>query len=411
MTRRKVMFVFGTRPEAIKLAPVILALAEHERFIPVVTVTAQHRALLDQVLTLFGIQPDFDCNIIRPRQSLTELTGRAMRRLAPLVKAEEPALVVVQGDTTTAFAGALVAFYHQVPVAHVEAGLRTGNRYSPYPEELNRRLITQLASLHLAPTAAAARNLRSEGVDPARVVITGNTVIDALLRTVDAASRLGTAPAVAGLEPNSRRIVLVTTHRRESWGGPMRAVARALVDVARRHPDVVVVCPLHPNPTVRNAVLPIVAEQPNIRVVEPLAYGDFCQLLHRSYLVVTDSGGIQEEAPSLGIPVLVLRDTTERPEGVAAGSVALVGTDERVVADRISALLADKRAYDAMQRVTNPYGDGRATERTVAAFSHLFGDSPRPDEFRPQSARSSWSDGRADTRILLDVGSARIGEP
>lgn len=393
-TARRVMFVFGTRPEAIKLAPVVLELAHDPRFRPVVAVTAQHRALLDQVLGLFGIRPDYDCNILRDGQTLTDVTVRALTTLSPVVASERPDLVVVQGDTTTAFVGALVAFYHRIPVAHVEAGLRTGDPYAPFPEELNRRLITQLASLHLAPTPLTAGNLRTEGVDPARVFVTGNTVIDALLRTVRAAGgSLGsTDPSLALLDGDTRRVVLVTTHRRESWGAPMRAVASALVEVARRHPDVVLVCPLHPNPRVREAVLPVVARQDNILVVDPLPYGPFCRLLDRCHLVVTDSGGIQEEAPSLGKPVLVLRDNTERPEGVSAGTVELVGTDAGRVAARITELLDDARAYEAMQRVANPYGDGHAAARTVAAFAYFFGDGPPPEEFDPQLPWPSWTE-------------------
>lgn len=390
----KVMFVFGTRPEAIKLAPVVLAVAEDRRFTPVVAVTAQHRGLLDQVLELFGIHADFDCDILRPGQTLTELTARSLTSLSPLIERERPDLVVVQGDTTTAFVGALAAFYHRVPVAHVEAGLRTGDPYSPFPEELNRRLITQLSSVHLAPTPRSAATLTAEGVAPARVFVTGNTVIDALLCTVrDGARHLAAAAApVAALAHDPRRVVLVTTHRRESWGAPMRAVASALVRVARQHPDVLFVCPLHPNPTVRAAVVPIVAGEGNILVVEPLAYGPFCGLLGRCHLVVTDSGGIQEEAPSLGKPVLVLRDNTERPEGVTAGAVELVGTDPATVAARISALLDDPLEYEAMRRVANPYGDGRAAERTVAAFASFLGQGPPPDEFVPQPAEPPWSD-------------------
>ena len=404
------MVVFGTRPEAIKLAPVILALREDRRFAPVVTVTAQHRALLDQVLELFDIRPDFDCNILRDRQTLTQVTERALTGLSPVVESERPDLVVVQGDTTTAFVGALVAFYHHVPVAHVEAGLRTGNPYSPFPEELNRRLITQLTSLHLAPTALAASNLHAEGVDPARVLVTGNTVIDALLRTVGNGCALGPAGSPLGaLEDDPRRVVLVTTHRRESWGEPMRAVAHALVEVARTHSDVVIVYPLHPNPRVREVVLPVVRNQHNILVVEPLSYGPFCQLLNRSHVVVTDSGGIQEEAPSLGKPVLVLRDTTERPEGVAAGTVATVGTDARTVAHRISVLLDDQTAYEAMRQVANPYGDGQGALRTLAAFAHYFGEGLRPEDFSVERPSHSWSKACSTARVAVNsAGATRI---
>lgn len=379
------MVVFGTRPEAIKLAPVVLALNTSTVFDPVVVVTAQHREMLDQVLDLFGIRPDVDLDLIRHHQSLSELTARVLGSLAPVISSARPDVVVVQGDTTTTLAGALTAFYHHIPVVHIEAGLRTQNRYSPFPEEVNRRLTSQLTTLHLAPTATSRANLVGEGVCPDAVVVTGNTVIDALAWAVER-----TLPAVdatlAGIEADSRALILVTAHRRESWGAAMEGIGRALAEIGSRRPEVLIVFPIHRNPDVRRAIQQAVAGVPNIALVEPLSYGDFVRLLERCYLILTDSGGIQEEGPSLGKPVLVMRDTTERPEAVAAGTVALVGTDpDRIVAS-VGRLLDDRRAYESMGHAINPYGDGQATRRTLAALAHMFGEGPRPDEFDPLSS-------------------------
>lgn len=378
---RRVMIVFGTRPEAIKLAPVVEALERSDRFEPVVVVTAQHREILDQVLTLFGIVPRHDLAIIRSRQTLTQITVRALEGLVPLVEKEEPDLVVVQGDTTTAFVGALAAFYCRVPVAHVEAGLRTGDVLAPYPEEMNRRLITRLGALHLAPTQTARAALLAEGVDPATVVVTGNTVIDALHRTVALRVPYGD-PALADVDTDPRRVLLVTAHRREAWGEGMRAVGGALADLAAAHPDLLVVFPIHPNPVVREAILPAVAAHPNVRVVEPLPYGEFARLMERSHLILTDSGGVQEEAPSLGKPVLVMRDTTERPEAVTAGTARLVGNDRTTIVKVVEHLLADPAAYDRMASAINPYGDGRSAPRVEAAIARLLGLGGEVDEFR-----------------------------
>ncbi|PZS18029.1 MAG: UDP-N-acetylglucosamine 2-epimerase (non-hydrolyzing) [Acidimicrobiales bacterium] len=375
------MVVFGTRPEAIKMAPVVLALAESSVLEPVVVVTAQHRAMLDQVLELFDIKPDFDLDIIRERQTLTGVTLAALGGLSPLVESEAPAALLVQGDTTTTLTAALAAFYHQIPVVHLEAGLRTGDRLSPYPEEVNRRLTTQLSSLHLAPTSTAKSNLLAENVDASSIVVTGNTVIDALLWTVERCLAYGD-PALDDLDDDNRRVLLVTAHRRESWGVPMDAIGQALAEIATAEPDLVVVFPIHANPVVRHSILPAVKGLANVRVVEPLAYGGFARLMVRSHLILTDSGGIQEEGPSLGKPVLVMRDKTERPEGVSAGTVRLVGTRRLDIVTAVSQLLHEPGAHAAMANAVNPYGDGRAAERTVAAVAHLLGDGPPPDEFQ-----------------------------
>ncbi len=373
------MTVFGTRPEAIKLAPVLLALRDRPEFRSVVTVTAQHREMLDQVLDLFAIRPDHDLAVQRDEQTLTGITVRALEGLDGLLAGDQVDLVVVQGDTTTTFAAALAAFYHHIPVVHVEAGLRTGNAASPFPEEINRRLTTRLSTLHLAPTARNVANLRADGVPADSIVCTGNTVIDALRHAVALQVPFG-EHELAGVESDPRRLVLVTVHRRESWGPTMDGIGRALARLAA-DPDVLIVIPIHRNPVVRRSILPAVEGLTNVLVVEPLPYGAFARLLDRAHLVLTDSGGIQEEAPSLGKPVLVLRDTTERPEAVEAGTVALVGTDEARIVESAERLLADADAYQRMARAVNPYGDGRAAARTVAALAWFVGEGPRPAEF------------------------------
>lgn len=379
---RKVMVIFGTRPEAIKMAPLILALQDDPDFEPRIVVTGQHRHMLDQVLDLFGITPHHDLDIGRDRQTLTGVTQRALGGLDELIAEEKPDLVVVQGDTTSTFVGALAAFYNKIPVAHMEAGLRTGDVYSPYPEEINRRLTTQLTALHLAPTPTSAANLKSENVDPDAVICTGNTVIDALFGALQQPVAWD-EPGLAGLHHSDRPVLLVTAHRRESWGAPMQAIGRALARIARAEPELEIVFPIHLNPVVREAIQPAVAGLPNVRLIEPLGYGDFCHLMNRSHLVLTDSGGVQEEAPGLGKPVLVMRDTTERPEAVVAGTVQLVGTDEDRIVREVRHLLHDRDAYQRMAQAVNPYGDGKAAQRTVAALRHFFGEGDRPEEFAP----------------------------
>ena len=379
---RRIMVIYGTRPEAVKVAPLIQELQASPLFTPVVTVTAQHRSMLDQVNEVFGITPDFDLDIHQPGQTLTSITTRALAGVQQLLAEHRPDAVVVQGDTTTVFAAALAAFYERIPVVHLEAGLRTNDPYSPYPEEINRRLATQLATLHLAPTATSKANLLAENVDPATVVVTGNTVIDALLW---ASSRdLGYGhPALAGLDDTTAPVLLVTAHRRESWGAPMRAVGRALARIATAHPDLRVVFPMHANPLVREAVLPAIEHLPNVTVTGPLPYGGFSALMKRATVILTDSGGVQEEGPSLGKPVLVMRETTERPEAVQAGTVRLVGTDEDLIVKSASRLLTDRAAYTAMAGAINPYGDGHAAQRSVAALACHFGLGPAPAEFLP----------------------------
>lgn len=378
---KRVMVIYGTRPEAIKLAPVIRALRASSQFSPIVTLTGQHRRLADQANRTLAIQPDHDLDIIQPRQSLHGLTARALQRLATPLQRERPDAVVVQGDTTSAFAGALAAFYEQIPVVHVEAGLRTGDIHSPFPEEANRRLTSQIAALHLAPTQVSEHNLTLSGISPDKVLVTGNTVIDALLWAVRQHAPYGNA-ALEALHGTDRPVLLVTTHRRESWGARMRGLAQAVAKLARAHPDLSIVLPVHPNPVVREALLPALDGLDNAIVTEPLGYCAFARLLRRATVVLTDSGGVQEEAPSLGKPVLVTRDTTERPEAISAGTARLVGTKPERIYAEVSHLLTSPQAYQGMATAVNPYGDGRAAQRTVHAIAHMFGLATRPAPFK-----------------------------
>lgn len=382
---KRVTVIYGTRPEAIKLAPVIRALHQAPRLSPVITLTGQHRAIVEQVNNLFDLRPDHDLDVIQPRQSLDGLTARVLEGITRTLRAERPDAVVVQGDTTSAFAGALAAFYEHVPVVHVEAGLRTGDIYSPFPEEANRRLTSQIASLHLAPTPVSQDNLLWGGIDAGDVLVTGNTVIDALLWTIGQRVPYG-SEELELVDSSEAPVLLVTTHRRESWGRQMREVARAVAKLACRHPDITVVLPVHPNPVVREALLPALDGMRNVLMVDPMSYGAFARLLRRSTIVLTDSGGVQEEAPSLGKPVLVMRDTTERPEAVSAGTARLVGTDADRVYQEVDHLLTDGRAYRSMANAVNPYGDGHAADRTVGAIEHMFDLGPRPEPFRPADA-------------------------
>ena len=384
------MLAYGTRPEAIKMAPIIEEINRSAHLSPVIVVTGQHREMLDQVNGLFGIVPDHDLDIMRARQTLAEITTRTITAITRVIAAERPDAMVVQGDTTTSFAAALSAFYEQVPVVHVEAGLRTLNRYSPFPEEINRRLTSQVASLHLAPTPGAAQNLYANGVFPHEVIVTGNTVIDALLATV--AKRLPyTDGALERLTSSGRRIVLITSHRRESWGDGMRRISAAVVRLASSHADVTFVIPAHLNPVVRDQLLPPLRGLPNVLIIEPLAYGQFARLMSDSYLLLTDSGGVQEEGPSLGKPVLVLRDITERPEAVDAGTARLIGTNDDVIVREVSQLLDDVEQYQQMARAINPYGDGAAAARSVQAIEHMFGLGPRPQPFVQRVAEGALS--------------------
>lgn len=368
--RVKVLAVFGTRPEAIKMAPVVLKLAEAADINSAVCVTAQHRQMLDQVLELFGIVPEFDLDLMRAGQDLYDITSAVLNGLRDVLRSYRPDLVLVHGDTTTTLAASLAAYYEQIPVGHVEAGLRTGNIYSPWPEEINRRVTGAITRLHFAPTARARDNLLGENVPPERVIVTGNTVIDALL---DVADRLKSDPHVAdGFRErlplhDSRRLVLVTGHRRESFGGGFERICQALARLAKRL-DVEIVYPVHLNPNVKGPVEERLGGLPNVHLIAPLDYLPFVYLMERADIILTDSGGVQEEAPSLGKPVLVMRDTTERPEAVEAGTVRLVGTDDDLIVAETCRLLDDHHAYQAMSRAHNPYGDGFAAGRILEAI-------------------------------------------
>lgn len=369
----KVLTVFGTRPEAIKMAPLTLQLAADERFDAKVCVTAQHREMLDQVLSLFELIPDFDLNIMKPGQDLNDVTCGILQGLKSIFEEFKPDIVLVHGDTATTFATTLAAYYQQIPVGHVEAGLRTGNLYSPWPEEGNRKLTGALAKLHFAPTETSKQNLLDEGIDPAHIYVTGNTVIDALL---DVAHKLNTNKALAQEQAErfpmleaSKRLVLVTGHRRESFGGGFERICQALVDTAKAHPDTQILYPVHLNPNVREPVNRLLADIDNVHLIEPQDYLPFVYLMNRAHIILTDSGGIQEEAPSLGKPVLVMRDTTERPEAVSAGTVKLVGTNAATITSELTRLLTSEEAYNAMSYAHNPYGNGTACKQIRDALA------------------------------------------
>ncbi len=384
MKKIKLMTVFGTRPEAIKMCPLVLEMQKYPDFIePIVAVTAQHREMLDQVLQLFAIKPDYDLNIMTAGQTLYDVTGRALAGLKDVLAEAQPDMVLVHGDTTTTFVGALASFYAQIPVGHVEAGLRTGNKFSPYPEEMNRKLTGAIADIHFAPTSTSKNNLLKENIDPAAIVVTGNTVIDALQTTVKADYRftdVGLQKALAG----GNRLILVTTHRRENLGEPMRHVYQALRKVLENHPDVEAIFPVHKNPKVREIVNEELGKLAQVHLIEPLDYEPFANLMAKVDIVLTDSGGIQEEAPALGKPVLVLRDTTERPEAVDAGTVKLVGTVYDDVFRETSLLLDDIKYYQSMAEAANPYGDGRACERIIRKILYENGyDIKILSEFSP----------------------------
>jgi UDP-N-acetylglucosamine 2-epimerase (non-hydrolysing) len=374
MTAPKVLLIFGTRPEAIKLFPVVQALAGRGDLQVRTCVTAQHRGLLDQVLDIAGLRPDIDLDLMTPGQSLDQLTARLLTELGAVLDAERPDRVIIQGDTATAMVGALVAYYRRIPVAHVEAGLRSGDIYQPWPEEVNRRIVAPIADLHFAPTETAAEALRRENIDPATIHVTGNTVIDALHAT---RARIAADPALAaGLDAVAerfagKRLVLVTTHRRENFGA-MAGIASAIARIADRG-DTAVLFPMHPNPNVVSVMERILGDRADIARVEPLDYPHFIRALGLADIVLTDSGGVQEEAPALGKPVLVMRETTERPEGVEAGTARLVGTDEGRIVSEISTLLDDTAAYQAMARAHNPFGDGHAAARIAGIVAHGFG--------------------------------------
>lgn len=378
----KVLLVFGTRPEAIKMAPVIKELEKFPaEFRARVCVTAQHRQMLDQVLRLFEISPDYDLNIMKPGQDLFDITCEVIQGLKPVLTAESPDIVLVHGDTTTTMAASLAAYYSRLPVGHVEAGLRTGNKFAPFPEEINRRLTGALADLHFAPTEASRDNLLAEGVAADNIYVTGNTVVDALFSVSE---KLAGSPALKGryeerfsfLDP-ARRLVLVTGHRRENFGEGFDSICRALADIASARPDIEILYPVHLNPNVQEPVRRLLGEEglQNVHLVEPVDYLPFVYLMNRAYLIITDSGGVQEEAPSLGKPVLVMRDTTERPEAVSAGTVRLTGTDRKRLVGEALRLLDDPEAYSRMSTAHNPYGDGMAASRIAGALRGRFARS------------------------------------
>ncbi len=364
MKKWKVMTIFGTRPEAIKMAPLVLELQKHpEQIESIVTVTAQHRQMLDQVLETFKITPDYDLNIMKDRQTLIDVTTNALQGLDKVMKEAKPDIVLVHGDTATTFIASLAAFYNQIAIGHVEAGLRTWNKYSPYPEEMNRQLTGVMADLHFAPTEVSKKNLLDENKNPETIFVTGNTAIDALATTV---SEHYSHPVLEKI--GSDRMILLTAHRRENLGEPMRHMFRAITRILAEHEDVQVVYPVHMNPAVREIANEILGDHKRVHLIEPLEVFDFHNFAANSYMILTDSGGVQEEAPSLGKPVLVLRDTTERPEGIAAGTLKLAGTEEETIYSLAKQLIEDTNAYEAMAKASNPYGDGHASERIVEAL-------------------------------------------
>ena len=380
MAKIKVMTVFGTRPEAIKMAPVVLGLKRRsDEFEEVTVVTGQHREMLDQVLTIFHIQPSYDLNIMKSRQTLADITSSVLLKLGQIIAKEQPDIVLVHGDTTTTFAASISAFYQQTKVCHVEAGLRTWNKYSPYPEEMNRQLTDVLSDLYFAPTAQSRANLLQEHHPDKQIFVTGNTAIDALDQTVQDDYHHEVLDLI---DPN-KKMILVTMHRRENQGEPMRRVFKVMRDVVESHPDIEIIYPVHLNPVVQEAADSILGHHQRIHLIEPLDVVDFHNLAARSYFIMTDSGGVQEEAPSLGKPVLVLRDTTERPEGVQAGTLKLVGTDPKTVKKAMLQLLDDQAEYQRMADAKNPYGDGHASQRILDAILYEFGKrETRPAPFK-----------------------------
>ncbi|AJS61657.1 non-hydrolyzing UDP-N-acetylglucosamine 2-epimerase [Paenibacillus sp. IHBB 10380] len=385
MSKIKVMTIFGVRPEAIKMAPLILELQKHPEHIEsVVCVTAQHRELLDQVLDVFGIHPDYDLDVMKDRQSLNEISIRVLEGLEPVLREAKPDIVLVHGDTLTTFLASYASLMQQIKVGHVEAGLRTWNKLSPFPEEMNRQLTGILADLHFAPTDWSAGNLKKENKSESSIYITGNTVTDVFQYTVQQGYRHPVLDWASG-----KKLILMTAHRRESQGEPHRHIFRAIKRIADEFEDVAIVYPVHPSPAVKEPAYEILGNHPRIKLIEPLDVVDLHNFYPHTHLILTDSGGLQEEAPSFGVPVLVLRDTTERPEGIEAATLELVGTDEEKVYERTKNLLINQEAYDIMSRAANPYGDGRASERIVNAILHHFGiNEERPEEFHRMVTKS-----------------------
>ncbi|NBD26779.1 non-hydrolyzing UDP-N-acetylglucosamine 2-epimerase [Paenibacillus glycinis] len=382
MSKLKVMTVFGTRPEAVKMAPLVLELQKHpEEIESVVCVTAQHRQMLDQVLDFFKIVPDYDLNVMKDRQTLTETTVRVLEGLEPVLRESKPDIVLVHGDTLTCFLASYAAFLQQIPVGHVEAGLRTWNKLSPYPEEMNRQLVGVLADVHFAPTEWSANNLRKENKPESAIYVTGNTAADVFQYTVDKSFAHPVIDWAAG-----KRMILMTAHRREALGEPHRNIFRAVKRIADEFEDAAIVYAVHPNPAVREPANEILGNHPRVKLIEPLDVFEFHNFYPHAHMIMTDSGGLQEEAPSFGVPTLVLRDTTERPEGIEAGTLELVGTDEAAVYERARALLSDAQLYGRMSRAANPYGDGQASVRIVQAILHHFGRvGERPAPFTQRS--------------------------
>lgn len=385
MSAPKIMTVYGTRPEAIKVAPVIKALEADSRFESIPVTTGQHREMLDQVNAQFGITPAYDLDIMRPGQTLNGIVARAIEGLDKIIEEVEPDVIISQGDTSTAMAAAIAGFNRGVKIVHLEAGLRTGNILSPFPEEANRRLIGQVAALHLAPTEESKRNLQREDFRTANIVVAGNTVIDALLEATSWDTKFSDERLQAAADSDAR-LVLFTTHRRENLDA-MSNIGRAMARLADAYPDIIFVLPAHLNPKVRAAVFPEIEGHDNILVTEPLPYNEFTKLMARAHIVLTDSGGVQEEAPALGKPVLVMRENTERPEAVTAGTVRLIGTDEDRIVSEAQVLLDTPAAYDAMANAVNPYGDGKAATRTVAAIAELLGVGERIEDFVPEKGK------------------------
>ncbi len=382
--KKRIAVIFGTRPDTIKQAPIIKELEkEHDTFSVISIATAQHRHMLDQVLEVFRITPDYDLNVMEQRQTLAGLTAKTILGLDGILEKESPDMVLVQGDTTTTFVGSLAAFYRKIPVGHVEAGLRTNDRGNPFPEEINRRLTSSISELHFAPTETARQALLREGYDPKTIFVTGNTVIDALKYSVRDGYKFST-DELNRVADGHGKTVLITMHRRENWGEPMKGACRAIRTLAERYKDMTFVFPVHLNPVVRDIVNPALGGLPNVLLIEPLDYLDFVNIMSRSHLVLTDSGGVQEEGPHFGVPILVLRTVTERPEAVEYGTVELVGADEKRILDAAVRLLESKSEYDKMASAVNPYGDGLAAQRTVQIIKNYFGiSSVQVEEFRP----------------------------
>mgnify|MGYP001940193806 FL=1 len=382
MTKPKIMTIYGTRPEAIKVAPVIKALDKDERFESIPVSTGQHKEMLEQVNTMFGIQPKHDLGLMKQGQGLNELVSRAIAGLDSIIEEEKPDVIISQGDTSTAMAAALAGFHRGVKIVHLEAGLRTGDIHSPFPEEANRKLIGQVAELHLAPTEGSMENLRRENVRSKDIVITGNTVIDALLEAASWDTKFADTVLQEAAD-SDKRLVVVTTHRRENLEA-MKEIGGAVKDLAEAYPEINFALPLHLNPKVRQAVLPEVEHLPNIIITDPLPYDQFTQLQNRATIILTDSGGVQEEAPALGKPVLVMRQNTERPEAVVAGTVKLVGTNRELIVAEAKLLLSDDAAFDAMANAVNPYGDGKGAQRAIAAIAEVTGVGERVEDFLPE---------------------------